>query len=71
MAPTYGGRGGKPVLIDRRYFAELLAVPPGGAPRLLLARHADDMRLVDVADEAILHDLDRPEDYERWQPKEE
>ena len=69
VAPTFRGRRGNPVLIDRRYFAELLALPPEGAPRLLLERHAHDLRLVEVTDEAILHDLDRPEDYERWRPK--
>ena len=68
VAPVYRGRRGNPVLIDRRYFAELLALPPDGAPRLLLERHADDLRLLEVTDEAILHDLDRPEDYDRWRP---
>jgi len=71
VAPTYHGRRGNPVLIDRRYFAELLALPSNSAPRLLLDRHADDLRLLEVTDEAILHDLDRPEDYERWRPIEE
>ncbi len=68
VAPTTHGRRGNPVLIDRRYFAELLALPPEGAPRLLLERHPDDVRLLDVTDEVIVHDLDRPEEYERWRP---
>ena len=70
VAPVYRGRRGNPVLIDRCYFAELLALPPAAAPRLLLERHTDDLRLLEVTDEAILHDLDRREDYERWRPKE-
>ncbi len=68
VAPMHGGRRGNPVLIDRRYFAELLGLPPDGAPRLLLQRHADDLRLVEVNTDAILQDLDRPEDYERLRP---
>jgi len=69
IAPTYGGRRGNPVIIDRRYFAELLALPPEAAPRALLQRHPDDLLLVEVQNDAILHDLDRPEDYERLRPR--
>ncbi len=68
VAPTYGGRRGNPVIIDRRYFAELLALPPEAAPRALLQHHPDDLLLVEVESDAILHDLDRPEDYERLRP---
>ena len=69
VAPTYGGRRGNPVIIDRCYFAELLALPPEAAPRALLQRHPDDLLLVEVESDAILHDLDRPEDYERLRPR--
>jgi len=68
VAPVYNGRRGNPVLIDRRYFDELLALPPDDAPRALLGRHANDLLAVPVDDEAILYDLDRPEDYDRWRP---
>lgn len=68
VAPTYRGQRGNPVLIARRYFAELLNLPPDGAPRLLLQRHADDLCLVEVDTDAILQDLDRPEDYARLRP---
>jgi len=69
VAPVYRGRRGNPVLIDRRYFVELLALPPEAAPRVLLQRHEDDLYYVEIADDAILHDLDRPEDYERLRPR--
>jgi molybdenum cofactor cytidylyltransferase len=69
VAPVYQGRRGNPVIIDRRYFAELLALPPESAPRALLQRHAEDLLLVDVASDAVLQDLDRPEDYERLRPE--
>lgn len=68
VAPYYRGARGNPVLIDRRYFAELLALPPDAAPRALLRRHPDDLHAVEVESEAVLHDLDRPEEYERRRP---
>ncbi len=68
MAPAYQGRRGNPVLIGRRYFAELLALPPGDAPRTLLRRHADQLHLVAVPTDSILRDLDSPEQYERKRP---
>lgn len=68
VAPSYEGRRGNPVLIDRRYFAELAALPWGQAPRDLLRRHAADLHLVPVDSQAILLDIDRPEEYERQRP---
>lgn len=69
VAPTYQGRRGNPVIIDRRYFAELLALPPEAAPRALLQRHPEDLLVVEVGSNAVLQDLDRPEDYKRLRPK--
>ncbi len=66
VAPSHHGQRGNPVLIDRRHFAELLALPPEAAPRALLQRHPDDLLTIEVDTAAVLHDLDRPEDYERW-----
>jgi len=70
VAPFVREHRGNPVLIDRRYFAELLALPAGAAPRVLLARHADDLLALPVDSDAVLHDLDRPEEYDRFRPKE-
>jgi len=68
VAPVHAGRRGNPVLIARRHFAALAALPAGAAPRALLARHPEDLRLVAVESEAVLCDIDRPEDYRRWRP---
>ncbi len=65
IAPTYDGQRGNPVLIGRAYFDELLALPADAAPRDLLRRYQDRLHLVPVRSEAVLIDLDRPEDYER------
>ncbi|MEW5988770.1 MAG: selenium-dependent molybdenum cofactor biosynthesis protein YqeB, partial [Chloroflexota bacterium] len=69
LAPSYQGQRGNPVLIGRPYFDELLALPPGAAPRDLLQKHRTHLRLVEVNSDSILCDLDRPEEYERWRPK--
>lgn len=68
IAPTYEGRRGNPVLIGRPYFAELLALPWGQAPRELLRRHPAALHLLPVESAAILQDLDRPEQYQRHRP---
>ncbi|MCI0396154.1 MAG: EF2563 family selenium-dependent molybdenum hydroxylase system protein [Chloroflexi bacterium] len=65
LAPAYRGRRGNPVLIGRRHFAALLALPAGAAPRDALQ---EALRLVEVLADSVLQDLDRPEDYQRWQP---
>ena len=69
IAPTYAGRRGNPVLINRRYFPDLLALPNSAAPRDLLRQHQDKLHLLPVDSNSILHDIDDPQDYGRWQPK--
>lgn len=68
VAPAFQGQRGNPVIIDRRYLDELLSLPVDSAPRALLQRHPDDIVLVDIESDAVLHDLDLPEDYARWKP---
>lgn len=68
IAPVFDGRRGNPVLIGREHFAELLALTPDQAPRTLLQRYPANLHLVSVSSAAVLHDLDSPEDYERWRP---
>lgn len=62
IAPRYRGQRGHPMLISRAYFAELLALPPDGAPRDVVARHPDQVYLLDLDADAP-GDLDTPEDY--------
>ncbi|GAB4153411.1 MAG: hypothetical protein Fur0021_19170 [Candidatus Promineifilaceae bacterium] len=65
IAPAYQGQRGNPVLIGRPYFAALLGLPPGAAPRDLLRQHAAELYLVHVDTDAILRDLDYPAEYEQ------
>lgn len=63
IAPSYRMRRGHPILIDRIYWDEILALPPHGAPRDVINRHADAIHYVVVEDDSILIDVDTPEQY--------
>lgn len=69
VAPVYAGQRGHPVLFGRSFFSELLALPPGSAPRCLLQARPDALHLAPVDSEAILIDLDWPGEYERYRPR--
>jgi molybdenum cofactor cytidylyltransferase len=62
VVPVYRGDRGHPVLIDRRFWPELLA-QENGTPREVLARHPRDVALVQVNTDSILRDIDTPEQY--------
>jgi molybdenum cofactor cytidylyltransferase len=65
VAPAHGGRRGHPVLIDRCYWPELLALPRGSAPRDLLARYHGKMLAVPVETDGIVRDMDTWEEYQQ------
>ena len=65
VIPTFENRRGHPIVIGRALFAELLDLQPGEGANLVVHRHHESARLVEVADPAILIDLDDPESYER------
>lgn len=68
IAPVFRGRRGNPVLIGRPFFAELLDLPRGEAPRALLRRHAEQLTLLPVASGVVLEDLDLRDEYEQRRP---
>lgn len=61
--PTFHGRRGHPPLIGRALFAEILVGDGEGGLRALLERHP--AAEVAVADEAILLDMDTPDEHRR------
>jgi molybdenum cofactor cytidylyltransferase len=63
IAPSYGMKRGHPILIDRRYWPEILDLPDGGAPRDVINAHADRVAYVNVDNDSVLRDVDTPEDY--------
>lgn len=63
VAPSYQMRRGHPILIDRRFWQELLALPDDAAPRDVINVHADQVAYVVTEDDSVLRDVDTPEDY--------
>ena len=66
VAASHRGRRGHPVLFGRRYFGELLSLLPNEAPRAVIDRYREDLRLVEFESDAVLADLDTPEAYAKW-----
>ena len=63
--PSYNYRRGHPVIFDRRYAADLLALDgDSGGVRSLFQKYADDIHYVAVDTDRVLRDIDYREDYE-------
>lgn len=66
VIPCYEGKKGHPIIINLRRYREAIAnLPEGVGLNLLMQEHADDVRLIDVASEDIIRDIDVPDDYTR------
>lgn len=63
VAPSFQLRRGHPILIDRRYWAEILALPAGGAPRDVIDRYQERIAYITVDTDSVLRDIDTPEAY--------
>jgi len=61
--PTYAGEHGHPVCIARQLIAELLALPPGAKASDVIHRHVPQTVYVEVADPAVVMDVDDPAAY--------
>ena len=59
--PTWRGKPGNPVLWDRRFFPELMALTGDKGGRGLLELHADQVVQVEVGSDAVLRDFDTVE----------
>ena len=56
--PTWQGRGGHPLFVPARLFAEALSLSETESLRTLRARHA--LRRIEVGDEGVIRDFDTP-----------
>jgi molybdenum cofactor cytidylyltransferase len=65
VAPYFQGQRGHPLLISRRYWDEMMALPPGAAPRDVIQKHRQVLHLIDVESDSVLSDIDTAEDYAR------
>jgi molybdenum cofactor cytidylyltransferase len=65
--PTYEGKHGHPIIISARYFEEIMQLDedsPEGL-RLFIDKHRNDTLEVPVPTQAVIEDIDLPEDYAR------
>ena len=60
VVPTHDGELGNPVLWDRRFFADIMALTGDAGARRLLRQHADSVTEVEL-DDGVLRDFDTPE----------
>lgn len=68
--PTHEGQLGNPILWDRRFFADLLAMTgDGGGGRRIIREHAEMVTEVDVGDDAVLRDFDTKESLATLPPR--
>jgi len=58
VLPTFRGKQGNPMLWDRRFFAEILAITGDSGARSLLSRHLENVAEVEMGDDAVLRDFD-------------
>jgi len=62
---TYRGRHGHPVVFGRVVFDALRHADPSLGAKSVVRSHAADAVDVEVDDPAVVHDIDRPDDYVR------
>ncbi len=58
VVPAHQGRIGNPILWNRRYFPEILALAGDAGARALLSRHMEQVAEIEVNDDAVLRDFD-------------
>ena len=63
VVPSYQMKRGHPILIDRAWWAEVLALPDTATLRDFIRAHEPQIRYVEVETDSVLADLDTPEDY--------
>ncbi len=65
VLPSYNYRRGHPVIFNRRYAADILALSQeSGGVKSLFGRYADDIHYVTVDTDRVLRDIDDRHDYE-------
>lgn len=69
IVPAYRGSRGHPVLFSMKYRKEALELTGDIGCRALLAKHPDDLLAVEVDTEAVLADIDSPEDLHRMRSR--
>jgi molybdenum cofactor cytidylyltransferase len=66
VIPRYGEKKGHPIILSlQKYREAIVNLPEDVGLNALMQEHADDVRLLDVATEDIIRDIDVPDDYTR------
>lgn len=65
LLPVHAGKRGHPAVFPFRLAAEVVGLPAGTGLNELVRRHADEVEQIEVDSQAVLFDLDTPDDYER------
>ncbi len=63
LLPLYRGKRGNPVFFSRHFKGEILAHTEAEGCRKILQTHPQLLRTIPMANDHILHDIDKPEDY--------
>ncbi|MFQ5855328.1 MAG: NTP transferase domain-containing protein [Anaerolineae bacterium] len=65
IIPSFHMRRGHPILIDRGFWQEILALDSDRTLRDVIDTHADEIHYVAVETDSVLRDIDTPEEYQR------
>ncbi|MFN8454848.1 MAG: nucleotidyltransferase family protein [Anaerolineae bacterium] len=65
IIPSFQMRRGHPILLDRAYWPEILDLSPGDIRRPVITAHADMVYYVLFETDAVLRDMDTPEEYQQ------
>jgi molybdenum cofactor cytidylyltransferase len=63
VAPSYQMRRGHPILIDRRYWPEIMSLPEDGSLRTIIDQYKNRIGYVTVDTDSVLGDVDTPDEY--------
>ncbi|WP_250655100.1 nucleotidyltransferase family protein [Alkalimarinus coralli] len=61
VRPFFNGKPGHPVLFGQRYFTALTALTGDDGAKSVIKASADALQKINVTDEMVLYDIDRPE----------
>lgn len=63
--PTFAGRRGHPIVLPWRIATSIVDLPGGVGVNALISQHATEVQEIPCADDAVLVDLDTPDDLDR------
>ncbi len=69
VVPVHQGKFGNPILWDRQFFPDILALSGDSGARKLLHQHAEGVAEIDMADDAVLRDFDTLESLATLPPR--